>query len=316
MGKNSNAPAPDPAIGIAAERQAALGEDYLNFTKEQAKITNNWAEQDRAHFDNNFRPAEEAFVNEAASYDTTARREREAAKARTSVAFEATQAAEAEARSLAASGVDPRSGRSKAAGNRRSLAVGLAQVGADNTARQRVEDIGDAKKADVINLGRGYATNPLSSMSASNGTTQAGVTTAMSGQQAKAGVLQNQHGMQMEAYRANQARTSGLFGALGTVAGAAIMSSKDAKITHGNAEKRSLDAVMDMEVDKWTYKEGAGDGGTHVGPYAEDFQRTTGLGDGRTINMIDMLGTTMGAVKELGAKVDKLSKGRSLAGAA
>lgn len=67
-----------------------------------------------------------------------------------------------------------------------------------------------------------------------------------------------------------------------------------------------LDALKKIPVDEWDYKEGEGDGGSHVGPYAQDFQKATGKGDGKTINVIDAIGVTMGAVKELDAKVDKI----------
>ena len=65
-----------------------------------------------------------------------------------------------------------------------------------------------------------------------------------------------------------------------------------------------------MPVDEWQYKRGVADGGKqrHVGPYAEDFKRETGKGDGKTIPVVDAIGTTMGAVKELSAKVDRLDK--------
>ena len=43
-------------------------------------------------------------------------------------------------------------------------------------------------------------------------------------------------------------------------------------------------------------KTSKGAGGEHIGTYAQDFQNATGLGDGKSINVIDALGVTMGAV--------------------
>jgi hypothetical protein len=95
-------------------------------------------------------------------------------------------------------------------------------------------------------------------------------------------------------------------GALGSIAGL-FMSSKDAK-----EKKRPvfgvLDAVKAMPVEKWSYKKGMGDGGEHIGPYAEDFKAKTGLGNGREISVIDAVGVSMGAIKELAAKVDEIGK--------
>ncbi|MEW6125024.1 MAG: hypothetical protein AB1698_20660 [Pseudomonadota bacterium] len=64
-----------------------------------------------------------------------------------------------------------------------------------------------------------------------------------------------------------------------------------------------------MPVEEWTYKEGAGDGGRHIGTYAQDFRRETGKGDGKSIPVIDAIGVTMGAVKELDAKFEQIARG-------
>ena len=110
---------------------------------------------------------------------------------------------------------------------------------------------------------------------------------------------------------------------VGMLAGA-FLSTEKVKTKHGPAGARSLKAVRDMEIDKWTDDAGAGDGGTHVGPYAEGFKKATGLGNGRSINIIDAVGTSLGATKELDKSVQKLTKqvatltkgkGRSLADA-
>lgn len=62
-----------------------------------------------------------------------------------------------------------------------------------------------------------------------------------------------------------------------------------------------------MPVEQWKYKDGMGDGGEHIGPYAEDFQAATGKGDGATIPVVDAIGVTMKAVQELNQKVDKIA---------
>ncbi|HWQ39164.1 MAG TPA: hypothetical protein VNM24_11260, partial [Burkholderiales bacterium] len=48
------------------------------------------------------------------------------------------------------------------------------------------------------------------------------------------------------------------------------------------------------------------DQATHVGPYAEDFAKRFGVGDGKTISVIDAVGVTLAAVKGVAKKVDRL----------
>jgi hypothetical protein len=123
-------------------------------------------------------------------------------------------------------------------------------------------------------------------------------------------LLNAQWKQRMAGWEANQGIMGQIGGALGSVVGAMpFMSSKDAK-----QKKRSvlgvLDAVKAMPVEKWSYKKGMGDGGEHIGPYAEDFKAKTGLGNGREISVIDAVGVSMGAIKELAAKVDEIGKAK------
>jgi hypothetical protein len=88
------------------------------------------------------------------------------------------------------------------------------------------------------------------------------------------------------------------------------------------ADGEVVKAIRTMPVDRWRYKPGAGlaahkrasegkativpDAAEHVGPYAEDFQKRFGVGDGKTINVIDAIGVTFAAMKGLAKEVDKL----------
>ena len=104
--------------------------------------------------------------------------------------------------------------------------------------------------------------------------------------------------------------SSSMWGGIGQLAGmgtmAFAMSSKDFKEDKQPVDG-ALDAIESMPVEKWKYKEGIADESSHIGPYAEDFKEKTGLGDGKTINLVDGLGLTMKAVQELSEKVDTLS---------
>jgi hypothetical protein len=318
MAKGGSAPKADPNIGKAALMQAELGNDYLAYMQDQSAVTNGWATEDRAYAQDTYRPLERELVADAKDYASPARQDQRAAAAVASVGRQATAANEAEARSLAASGVKPGSGRSLASSQRGSLATALAKASADTTSRRAVEAEGYARKSDAVNMGKGYAVNPATSMGMTTQAMASGFQGAMGGQQGMAQTLQGVQDEKWNAYNARQQQSSNIMQGAGMLAGA-FLSTKTVKTPKGPASKRSLKAVRDMDIDKWTYDKGKGDEGTHVGPYAEDFKKHTGLGDGKQINVIDAVGTSLGATKELASKVDKLAanvakltKGRSL----
>ena len=96
---------------------------------------------------------------------------------------------------------------------------------------------------------------------------------------------------------------------IGTMAGAMMMSSRKLKEDKKPIPDGALDAMNSMPVQSWKYKDGVADGGYHIGPYAEDFQKATGKGDGTSIPIVDAIGVTMKAVQELDQKVEKLGRG-------
>ena len=65
-----------------------------------------------------------------------------------------------------------------------------------------------------------------------------------------------------------------------------------------NGEK-ALEAVRRLPVSRWKYR---GDTTEHVGPMAQDFKEAFGLGDGKTISVIDAIGVLFAAVRELADK--------------
>ena len=91
---------------------------------------------------------------------------------------------------------------------------------------------------------------------------------------------------------------------VGAVTRPSTASSRDVK-----TDKRILDEediaekVIDLPVESWRY---IGDEKEHVGPYAEDFTEAFGLGDSKTIDLRDLAGVTMAAVKGLGKKIERL----------
>lgn len=305
-GGGGSAPKPDKNMGIAALKSAETGEKMLEWAKGQSEVTNRWASEDRDRYKRVFQPRENQFVEESWNYDTPARRGAEAARARADVIGAASQERAATNRAQQAMGVRPDSGRALALNKQADMATSLAAAGASNQARRTVEEAGYARKANAVNLGKGMAVNPGTSMGLSNSSGAAGFSGAMSGYGQQASILGQEHGQRMQAWQADQNAANSMMSGFGMLAGAgmSIFSSKDAK-TDKTPARGSLGAIRKMPVEDWTYKEGKGDGGRHRGAYAEDFQKATGLGDGKTINVIDAIGTTMGAIRELDQKVDR-----------
>lgn len=308
MGGGS-APKPDPNIGIAALKSAETGEQMLTWMKDQAEITNAWAAEDRERWDTVFKPLQDDFIKEAEGWDSSARKTEVAQQAVADVRQQTANAEAGRVRQAMAMGVNPNSSRFQAGGREAALQGGLAAAGAQNTARRRVEQEAEAKRANAINMGSGLAVNPATSMGISNGAMQAGGAAAMQGYNQQGDLLNTQYQQQMQSWQAGQSSLTGLMGGLGTLAGMFMPSSKAIKTDKkplGDGE--ALGAIRKMPVERWRYKDGQGDGGTHIGPYAEDFAKATGQGDGKAIDIISALGVTMGAIRDLDKKVDQMKE--------
>lgn len=306
-----SAPKADKNIGIAAMKSAETGQAALEWMKQQAQITNNWATEDRARYKTVFEPLQDQFIAEAKEYASPERRLAAQDQAAADVAIAAGQAGGQRRRQMGAMGVRPDSGRFINAEAKAGTDVALATAGARNLAGRTVDDQGRQLRMAAINLGQGMGVNPGTSIGLSNGSAQAGFGAAMQGYGQQGSLLNADFQNRMQAYQANQGAIGGLFGALGTVAGSIPWASSEDIKTDKKPYTGALGAVRDMRVEEWTYKPGEGDGGTHVGPYAEEFSATTGMGDGKTIDPISAIGIAMGAIKELADKVDALSAATS-----
>lgn len=100
-------------------------------------------------------------------------------------------------------------------------------------------------------------------------------------------------------------------GLIGSIAGAglALLSSEEAKDKVGKP-KDLLDRLKKVRVEKWKYKDEVGlDTNDHIGVFAEEFNDTFGVnqGDRRTVSLIDLIGVSLGAMKELNQKVESLN---------
>lgn len=289
-----------------------------------------WAGEDRERYKSVFQPLQDEFVAEAQKYGSEAYQNEAATKARADVMNASAGQAAQRQRQMGSMGISPTSGRYAGIERASDVQVSLGAAGAENNARELARSKGLALKADAINLGNGLpssaagslglgvnagssavntSTVPISSYAQSMGMMQGGYSTAMNGYQGSANTLNNLYQNQLSGWQAQQQAGSGFMNALGTVAGAAVMKSSREYKTDRAPARGVLDAVRQMPVETWQYKPGIEDGGKHIGPYAEDFQAATGKGDGKSIPVVDAIGVTLGAIRELDQKVSGLEKG-------
>jgi hypothetical protein len=292
------------------------------------------ADADRARYEEKFRPLEDRFADEAATAGSLEEQEAVAAGARADVLKSADMQKKMRTRDMARMGLDPTSGRYAGIEKSGDVSTALAAAGSENLARKSEKARGDMMRRDAINLGKGIPSQSMMAeqfglntgtgaidlsrmanrdyMAGTNLMNQ-GYSGGMSGIGQGANIMSNLYGNQLNAAvaqnQANQQMWSdigtgvGTIGMLAATGGIPIPSDKKIKKNKKKVDG-AADAIDNMDIEKWTYKEGQGDGGTHVGPYAQDFKRETGLGDGKTINIIDALGLTMKAVQEVNEKVD------------
>lgn len=309
MGSGS-APKADPNIGKAAMKSAETGENLLAWMQEQAVTTNAWADEDRERYTTVFQPLQDQYIAEAQSWDSDERKDARASQAMADVQLQTRNADAARLRTAMAQGVNPASGAYQSASAKAALDGGLAAMGAGNLARRQVEAEAETKRANAINMGSGLAVNPATSIGLSNNAVSTGASGAMQGYGQQGQMLNTQYQNQLQSYNASQSNMAGLASGLGMLGGMLYMgSSKDIKTDkQAVPEGMALGAVRDLPVESWRYKgkDGAGTGEQMIGTYAEDFRAKTGEGNGKVIPIQSAIGLTMGAIKDLDKKVDKL----------
>lgn len=358
-------PAPDPGIGQAAQANAAIGNDWLNFSKGaysteqgmQSNINNvastatnqmlgsatsnaDAASKAQADYQNNVVPVEDQYLNQAANYDTPEKEQEAAATAKGDVASAASQQLGATQRQQTAEGVNPASGRWAGIDRATGLGTAIAEAGGENNARQQVKTTGLGLEANAVGLGNADAgiaatdsANATSAGATAANTTNAansqyisgtgimntGEAGAMTGETNAGNLLEQQYNSTLQGQeftdQLNEQANASMMGGVGSIVGslgaAAILASSKSYKTNKRATTGNLDAVRSMPVERWNYKPGISDGGAagdHVGPYAEDFHKATGLGDGKSIALGDAMGVSMGAINELASKLDAVHK--------
>lgn len=317
--------APDRAN--ATKRANDISDAQLAAMKKQSALTDDYAK----YQSDTFRPLEKGIVADAQGYDTQARRDAAAGAALADVENTLATQRGATVREMERKGVNPSSGAAMSLANSMDLGAAALKSKAAGDARTRVETMGAARKMDAASLGRNLPSSQATSAglaltqgNASAGNAQVGSGMAAQGAQilnagysgAQAGLAGaantygNINNLQQRIQANNSANDSATMGALGQVAGALFLSDKRAKRNVKPVSgKTSLKAIRKIPVSKWKYKDGAGDGGSHVGPMAQDVRAS--LGDaaapgGTAIDPISMHGHALGAIKELDKRMLRL----------
>lgn len=328
-------------FSVGNERQAdidAMTKEVTGTQLEGMRSANERADQQWQRYLDVFQPAQDEFIDEAKNWASPERQAELAAEARADVMAGAQGAKQQTQRQMAGMGINPTSGRYAGIDRGNNLNTALASAGAQNNARSQVRSQGLALKEGIANMGQGATStsaqqvglglnsgnSATGNMGAANAQWQGnnaimgqGFAGAMQGQAGQASTLNNLYGNQLSAWQTQQqassANAAGLMGGIGNVAGMAMsyFSSEELKEDKRPVEG-ALEAVDQMPVEQWKYKDGVEDGGEHIGPYAEDFHQATGKGDGKSIPVQDAIGVTMKAVQELNRKVDKLAGKKSM----
>jgi len=297
---------------------------------ETSKRTSEWSQEDRQRYEEQYRPLEDDLLEDAKTWDSGERQEKMAAEAKADVLTNAQQSKESNRRSMASMGIKPGSGRYAGIERASDFNTTLAAAGAENTARNTARSQGVAMRADAANMGRGLPSqaaqgaslglqagnsaqgqylNAAGNARANTGIMSQGYSGQMQGNTSMANIMNQQHSNELQAWSANQqasgAAMSGIGQMVGSGVGAYMASSKDYKTDKKKLKGMALDAIKSMPIERWRYKDGHGDGGEHIGGYAEDFKRETGSGDGKSIPVVDAIGVTMKAVQELDEKIDR-----------
>lgn len=319
-----------PAQKKQQELADRLVGDYLDTSDQQKRF----AEDQKGYYERTFKPVEERTVRDAMDYDSDANVRRASGEAAANVNQQFSNQRAQNARLAGRYGLSSTAFSGPAGMSERAAA--LASAGAATGAASQMRDKGIALRSGVANFGRNmpntasnYFSGANSSNSAAFGTGQQsmqnigqnaavmgqGFSTFMQGNNSAGGLYGQVASLQNQA-NANDNAWMGMAGAaLGGWAGGGFkMPTSDVnakKDISRLSDDEALSAVKSTPVSRWTYKEGRGDGGSHVGPMAQDVQKNMGndaAPDGTKIDLITLNGVNMAATSALARKVERLER--------
>lgn len=317
-----------------------LFQKLINESMASQQQQNERSGQQWQHYLDTFMPAEKRLADAAANYDTAGRRQAAADEAVAGVDAAFDRVGQMQSRELGRRGISMDAGRSATLNAARGFAQAKASAGADTQARKLTEATGLSLTSDVARLGRGIAGTGLQAAQlALSAGGQAGsqlgqqqqtynmglapaqgfMGTAISGNSAAGNIYGNIAGIQQQAANADMMGLGGLGSLAGTlltapttgggsVLGKIIQSDPKAKTVHGKVSpSKALKKLEGEPVRHWTYKEGIGDGGEHIGRMATkaDHEMDDGL---RGIDVISELGVHQAAIQELSKRTKRLER--------
>lgn len=310
----------------------ALAEQVVNQQLELGAQSAELSQDYTDYMKGTFRPIEQALAGESATAGGVADQERLAGQAGVDVSTNFEAGREAQKRDLGRVGTNPNSGAYLSADTSSRVMEAATRAQAMNNARENAKNIGWAKKMDVANVGRnlpssqatsaGLALNansaavntaavPMSTANQNAAQMNAGYAGAVNANTASGNLYLGQYGANLQSYNAKNQAEADKWSGVGQLATTAyMMSSKKVK-----ENKRAVDpeivlkGLKKLPVEKWDYKKGVADDGTHIGAYAEDFKKEFGTGgDGKSISVVDAIGVSMAAIKGLSKQVDRIER--------
>lgn len=349
-------PPPDPrlveaqitSLGIqndAINKMMAMSQETLPLQKQQMQAsldaTNEALKQSQDNYSytvsqrNKLTPLQDQVIADAKNYNVGDESARLIKQSGADVEQAFDSQAQQNARAMARMGVNPSSGAWASTQNANAISAATAKAQGAASARQTAKTQGYALTDRAVNTMAGYPSMTMQSIGQTAGLAGQGLNVVNQG---VAGMLQapnaaarnaasmggnasSMYGTQANAYAKSQSQDNGIFGALGSVAGAAlaspwvgglVLSDENAKTDKKVVDDdEALAAVRKIPVSSWRYKTGVGDEGAHIGPMAQDVQAAAGdqsAPGGKAIDMISANGINLAAIRALDKKVRKLEQ--------
>lgn len=322
-------------IRPAQQRQQDLADtlvdDYLDTSRQQKEF----AQDQKEYYESTFKPIEQQMVADAQNYDSAENIKKRTGEAAAAVSQQFSNAQAQAARLQSRYGLSSSGFEKQTKNLARDQA--LATAGAATGAANEVRDKGIALRAGVANFGRNMpntASSYFSGANASNagafGTGQTamqniGANAAFVGQGFNTAIQGNSSAGSIYGQVAQlEGKDSGIWGALGGIAGqfagsqagsaaiAGLFSDRNMKEDiKPVSDDEALAAVKSTPVSRWKYKQGMGDSGRHIGPMAQDVNRTMGgaaAPAGKLIDPITVGGINLAATAALARKVERLER--------
>lgn len=310
------------------QRYQPVYERLINANADLAESSAQRSDAQWADYDQIFRPIERQFAADAMNYDSPEEIGRREALAAGTVQTQFDAARDQNARRMAAMGVSADSGRGVQGGIEDTNTLALAKAGAINKERNDTKIQGIAMRQSAAQFGRNQVGTSIAQNAAALQGNQ-GASNTIGSQTAQAGAaVQPATSLYSGAVGANNSSANiglNLFGqqsqnagmradSMGSMIGLGLGMLSDEtkkKDVEPVDDEQALEAVRMTPVKEWTYKDGEGDGGRHVGAMAQDVNATMGDGaapGGKVIDPISYMGAMHASIRALDKKVAKLTK--------